>query len=63
MSKRERFSKKTLAEYIKARLSNYDFDRGNGWAQVNGKGEHLNRDYGAFDTLMMLAAEFDLDVL
>lgn len=60
----DRFSKKTLAKYISNRLRKFDsrLDRGNGTAQVKGKGEDANRDYAEFRTLLDIAAEFELDI-
>lgn len=50
-----RFCKQTLLDYLNRRIevlqSANNFDPNNGWAQVDGKGERINRDYAAWDIL------------
>lgn len=59
-----RFSKTTLAAEVFKRIHrlecDFNFERGNGYAQVTGKGDELNRAYGEFHALLDLAQEFDL---
>ena len=59
-----RFSKAILTEYITKRLTyleaTHGFDRANGWAQVQGLGEELNRLYGEYKHLKDLAQKFGL---
>ena len=63
LTQNKRFSKATLAEYIRERLNNLPaFDRGNGWAQVKGKGEDASRSYGEYRILIQLADDFELEV-
>ena len=59
-----RFSRAALGEYITKRIlyleGHHGFDRNNGYAQVKGKGEELNRLYGEYSTLRDLVQEFEL---
>ena len=63
MGKR-RFSKKLLKNWLEERFfeiqKNRRFDQGNGWAQVDGKGEEANRAYGEWRAyeIVLNAAEF-----
>ena len=56
-----RFSKKMLAKLINAKLERYNFDGRNGYSQVIGKGEEINRDYGEFSVLLDLYRELNLN--
>ena len=60
----QRFSKKELARFLRAgieyRQRQYNFDPDDGCAQVQGKGEKINRVYGEWDVLNTLMEEFDL---
>ena len=61
-----RFNRKLIADTIAARIESLEkqspvpFSRGNGWAQVKGKGEAVNRDYGAWDALNSLMEDLGL---
>ncbi len=70
-----RFSKATLAKYIADHIKlghesgakwtpgdQNKFNPDHGWAQVEGKGEDVNRAYGSFRALLDLAEEFGLDL-
>jgi hypothetical protein len=57
-----RFSKAALAAYIRGYIDRCEFDSGNGYAQVEGKGEALNRMYGRYRAFLDLAYEFKLDL-
>jgi len=61
----ERFSKKQLAIEIWKSINylenKYGFKSYNGWNQVNGKGEELNRQYGKYECLLSLTNEFNLE--
>lgn len=52
---RRRFSKASLLEHLDRRITalqeKYRFDPMNGWAQVRGRGEEINREYGEYATL------------
>lgn len=60
-----RFSKQALRSYIEKRQraiqdeAGYTFDHRNGSAQVNGKGERLQRLYGQWDELNTLLENLD----
>lgn len=60
-----RFSKKQLAIWIGKKTkwmeTEYGFHTQTGWAQVEGKGEKLNRLYGEYEQLQDLMHVFDLD--
>lgn len=62
-----RFSKAVLAEYVFRRIAylkkTQNFDVTNGSRQVQGKGEPANILYGEWETLHMIADEFDLEPL
>ena len=62
----ERFTKATLAEYVRGQLDvlrkEHGFDNRVGWAQVDGKGEAVSRAFGEWYALQMLADAFDLAV-
>ena len=63
----ERFSKAALARFVWKRIellekAPYKFDPGNGWAQVIGKGEEINRAYGEYYMLRLMLDAFDLPV-
>jgi hypothetical protein len=57
-----RFSKKAfiaeLAESIQLYELDFGFDRNDGYSQVEGKGEEINRAYGRFDMLCDLLDEY-----
>lgn len=59
----KRFNKTQLIHELRqraARIQNeYDFTRGNGYAQVMGKGEEENRAYGEWKTLENLARDIE----
>lgn len=69
-----RFSKAILAKYIVDHIKpgwlspegdddeKLKFNPDHGWAQVEGKGEDVNRAYGSFRALLDLAEEFGLDL-
>lgn len=61
----QRFSKAKLLAAIRLRRNElelqYDFDPGNGYAQVRGKGEEINHAYGEYDGLARLRTYLDLD--
>ncbi len=63
----KRFSKQTLAEDLEQRMDaiqkKRNFDLHNGWVQVQGKGEEINRDYGALDALRTLYHAYSLNDL
>jgi len=52
------FSKKSILEFLEFKLQGlikvYGFDLNTGYAQVEGKGEELNRVYGEFDAVVVL---------
>ena len=60
----ERFSKATLAGHLTRRIDylgkEWNFDPGNGWNQVKGKGEEANRAYGEWECARRLMERFDL---
>jgi hypothetical protein len=60
----DRFSKAKLAAYVERRRielqTEFGFDPTNGWAQVEGKGEAVNRAYGEYDSLANLVDVFGL---
>lgn len=60
----DRFSKKKLAKDIWGRINalevTYKFKSYDGWNQVNGKGEEINREYGEYAILLHLTNEYDL---
>jgi hypothetical protein len=62
---RTRFSKAMVGAWIaerrKALEKQYRFNPQNGWAQVEGKGEVVNRAYGEYDGLLGIAEAFDLE--
>jgi len=60
--RRKTLDKKLLAAYVAKELPKTGFVTSNGWAQVDGKGEQANRDYGRWEALMELATEFDLEL-
>lgn len=64
MNKKERFSKKMLAKIIADKVfylqDKNRFDPDDGWAQVHGKGEEINRDYGEYITLKNLVSQLDI---
>lgn len=53
-----RFSKQSVKQEIESLLKylqqEYGFNSHNGWQQVNGKGEAINREYGAYQQLQTL---------
>ena len=59
-----RFSKATLAARLSDRVTRlqleWNFDPRNGYAQVEGRGEEINRAYGEWNALRDLMEEFDL---
>jgi hypothetical protein len=59
-----RFSKQTVIDYIARRQSEleaeFGFDPRNGWSQVDGKGEEINRAYGEYASLSTLVDVFEL---
>jgi hypothetical protein len=61
-----RFNRKLIAETIAARIEEIQekrkvpFTPDTGWAQVDGKGETENRDYGAWDALNSLMDDLGL---
>ena len=61
-----RFGKATVSEYITKRLGvlleKHHFDAGNGYAQVRGKGEEVNRAYGEWDVLLQMAEAFEIEL-
>lgn len=69
---KQRFSKKTLGEYISKRLNylfrsfstetGHKFDMGNGYAQVRGSSEAANRLYGEIDVMRSMSKEFELPI-
>lgn len=60
-----RFSKKQLAQWIGKKTRwmeiEYGFHDQTGWAQVEGKGEELNRLFGEYQQLKDLMGVFNLD--
>jgi hypothetical protein len=61
---RDRFSKTTLAQALFAKIHllemEYNFDRGNGFSQVVGHPEDVNRAYGEFRMALDVVERFDL---
>jgi len=59
----KRFTKeKLLLDLVRMRDSRglqHGFIAGNGWAQVKGKGEELNREYGEWDFIRDLISMID----
>ena len=55
--------KSKIIEIINDRITEleceYGFVGGNGWAQVDGKGEKINRAYGEYDSLGWLIIEIN----
>jgi len=51
--------RKRLTGAIDQLEQTYGFIQKNGWEQVNGKGEEINRLYGAYNTLLGLLDELD----
>lgn len=53
-----RFSKNAMVLYLSSMATmiedKYGFDPHNGWAQVDGKGEELNREYGEYRAYLNL---------
>jgi hypothetical protein len=60
-----RFGKTKLARYIDVKMTcleeKYRFDSNNGWAQVEGKPEDVQRAYGQYWAFQEMVEEFDLD--
>ena len=60
----ERFSKKRVADYISHQMARaeerFGFDPNDGYRQVAGKGEDLNREYGAYSALQDLLEHLGL---
>lgn len=60
-----RFSKALLKEWLEQRMAAIEkenawtFDPMDGWSQVNGKGERINRAYGAWRELVRLGEEIE----
>lgn len=61
---KQRFCGATLAMWVSDRLDYYEatygFTRKNGWSQVEGKGEEINRAYGEYDCCLSLIDAFSL---
>lgn len=59
-----RFSKAQLSadvfERIRVLESTYGFTNHDGWDQVDGKGEMLNRKYGEYEQLLWLVERYNL---
>lgn len=60
----KRFSKTTVANVLYAQIQElrkrYNFDPSNGYAQVEGKGEEINRAYGIYSCLKDKMDHFEL---
>lgn len=54
-----RFSRRVVADEISRALAalyrDHDFDERDGYAQVRGRGEEINRAYGEWDALLRLS--------
>jgi hypothetical protein len=59
-----RFSKQSLIDYIERRQTELEAEFGftarDGWSQVEGKGEEINRAYGEYTHLSTLVDVFEL---
>jgi len=57
------FSKKSILEFLEFKLQGlikvYGFDLNTGYAQVEGKGEELNREYGEYYFYKTLISSLD----
>jgi len=64
MKPENKFSKSKLAadtwERINKLEETYKFKSYNGWAQVDGKGEEINRAYGEYECLLSITNDYDL---
>ncbi len=63
--KNDRFSKKALADFVFMKIGYFEkefgFSMHDGWNQVDGRGEKINRAYGEYDALTELVAVFNLE--
>jgi hypothetical protein len=61
---KERFSKQTLADHVFRNLRSlheeHRFDPDNGWSQVIGKSQEINRAYGRWEALTAIADIYGL---
>ena len=59
-----RFSKRTAGSLLWAKVHalerQWGFDRGNGYDQVTGRGEAINRAYGEYTALRELADQWEI---
>lgn len=64
MSESHRFSKATLLQHCQLHIDRltreFRFDRNNGWKQVEGRGEAVNRAYGKYEALSDVIDIFNL---
>jgi hypothetical protein len=56
----ERFSKKTLAQFLVKEIAQHSYDADNGRAQVKGRGESRNLEYGRYEAYRDLMDRFEL---
>lgn len=60
-----RFSKNALATFCYRNIERLErehgFTRSNGWSQVSGKSEAINRAYGEYDAYLTIISEYDLE--
>jgi hypothetical protein len=61
---KQRFNKHNVAlstwQQINFLEKEFKFNTYNGWEQVSGKGEAINRAYGTYEALLQLTNDFDL---
>lgn len=61
----QRFSKEKLAHHLARKihyLANiHKFDHDNGWVQVEGKGEEINRAYGEYLGMVHIAMTMEIE--
>ena len=55
-----RFSRERVAQRLALLVADDRFDMRLGWQQVAGKGEEMNRAYGAFDAAVAMVDTLDL---
>ena len=65
MEQNKRFSKQLFAKEVWEKIyhleKTYGFKSYDGWNQVKGKGEEINRAYGEYNCLFMLTNEYNLE--